>query len=68
MVAMRSEMFAEHPHLFFMHFFMHSWANDNAVKSARSLRAARSNSGGQDGVNTRRQVRERSQRFQGVGR
>jgi hypothetical protein len=68
MVAMRSQMFAEHPHLFFMHFFMHFWANDNGLKSATSLRAARSNSGGQHGVNTHRRARERSQRFEGVGR
>jgi hypothetical protein len=68
MVAMRSQKFAEHPQLFFMHFFMHFWAYDNGLKSARSLCAVRSNSGCQDGVNTRRQMRERSQRFQGVGR
>jgi len=65
---MRSQMFAEHPLLFFIYFFMRFWANDSALKSARSLRAAHSNSSGQDGVNVRRQERAHSQRFQGIGR
>ena len=65
---MRSQTFAEHPHLFFMHFFMHFWTNDDALKSARSPRSARLNSGGQEDLNTRRPERERLRRFQGVGR
>ena len=65
---MRSQTFAEHPHLFFMHFFMHFWTNDDALKSARSPRSARLNSGGQEDLDTRRRERERLRRFQGVGR
>lgn len=34
--AIHSHMLTEQPHLFFMHF----WANDNAMKLARALRAA----------------------------
>lgn len=34
--ALHSRMLREEPRLFFMHF----WANDNAVKLARGLRAA----------------------------
>jgi len=34
--AVHSDMLMEEPHLFFMHF----WANDDAVTLARGLRAA----------------------------
>ena len=30
---MYSQTFAEQPRFFFMHFFMHFWANDDALKS-----------------------------------
>ena len=43
--ALHSHMLTENPHLFFMHF----WANDDALKLARGLRA------GLDKVNVRRQ-------------
>src|SRR5204862_4936413 len=36
MTALHSHMLVETPHLFFMHF----WANDDALKLARGLRAA----------------------------
>jgi hypothetical protein len=35
-VSLHNHMLAEEPRLFFMHF----WANDDAVKLARGLRAA----------------------------
>lgn len=34
--ALHSHMLNDQPHLFFMHF----WANDDAIKLARGLRAA----------------------------
>ena len=37
--ALHSHMLMEEPHLFFMHF----WANDDAVKLAKGLRAALDN-------------------------
>ena len=39
MTALHSHMLMEEPRLFFMHF----WANDNAVKLAKGLRAALDN-------------------------
>jgi hypothetical protein len=36
MTALHSHMLTEEPRLFFMHF----WANDDALKLARGLRAA----------------------------
>jgi hypothetical protein len=38
--ALHSHMLSESPRLFFMRFWMHVWANDDAVKLATGLRAA----------------------------
>jgi hypothetical protein len=68
MVAMRSQMFAEHPHLSFTYFFMHFRANDDALTLAGRGRAARANNSGLEGVEIRRRERERPQRLRGVRR
>jgi Domain of Unknown Function (DUF1259) len=38
--AVHNHLLGESPHVMYMLFFMHFWANDDAVKLAKGLRAA----------------------------
>jgi hypothetical protein len=67
---MYSQTFAEQPRFFFVHSFMHFWANDDALNLAKDRWSARDQKSGgqQEDVSMRCREREQSQRFQGVGR